>query len=73
METALDQFCWMFAAQFDVLDVKRATVETGVDQFWSVPRDQFDVLLVKRATEERPLDTRPSNEDVPDPPLFARR
>ena len=41
VETALDQFCWILAAQFDVLLVNKATVETGVDQFWRVPRDQL--------------------------------
>jgi hypothetical protein len=39
--TALDQFCWIFAAQLLVLDVNKATVETGVDQFWRVPRAQL--------------------------------
>jgi hypothetical protein len=31
VDTALDQFCWILAAQFDVLLVNSATVLTGVE------------------------------------------
>ena len=59
MDTALDQFCWILAAQFEVLLVNKATVETGVDQFWRVPRDQLlvwpiVVLRVEAGVERSP-------------------
>jgi hypothetical protein len=46
----------MFAAQFDVLEVNKATVETDVDQFWRVPRDQLLVWPAAVLTLETGVD-----------------
>jgi hypothetical protein len=47
------------------------SVLTGVEKSWRRFRDQLLVFDVKRATVEKPVETRPSSEEVPEPPLFV--